>query len=83
MKLTAILLAICLSSCQTVIPPDTSISGKSGKQAVTVDVSKQTLKDGLKKIGMTILQMFVKSAVSYTLEQAGERMGILTERSGK
>ncbi len=83
MKLLLLILALPLCSCQTVIPPDTSISGKSGKVALTVDVSRQTLKDGLKKIGLTILQMFVKSAVSYTLEQAGERLGILTERSGK
>ena len=83
MKLTAILLALCLSSCQTVLPPNTSVSGKSGKVAATVDVSRQTVGDAMKRIGMTILQMFVKSAVSYTLEQAGERLNILTERSGK
>ena len=83
MKLTAILLAILLSSCQTVLPPDTSVSGKSGKVAATVDVSRQTVGDALKKIGVTILQMFVKSATSYALDRAGERFNILTERSGK
>jgi len=83
MKPFLLILSLSLCSCSTVIPPNTSVTGKSGKQVATVEVGGQTVRDGFKKLGITILQMFVKSAVTYGLDAAGERLNLLSGRSGK
>ena len=75
MKTLLAITAAALCSCQSTLPPGTTLTATSGKQAVAVDASGRTWKEAASVLLTQALQIGTQIAINAAVQKYGPPAG--------